>query len=169
MKTRIEPDLRLIGSEEVDGPELLTPDAGSREDDSQNRSVHELFEQQVARVPTATAVIFGDECLTYQALNERANRLAHHLRANEVTTETLVGVCLRRSLEAVVALLAVTKAGGAYVPLDPDFPAERLAFMLKDTRVPVVVTDMPCARSLPGHCAKLVLLDSENRAISANN
>jgi amino acid adenylation domain-containing protein len=169
MKIGLEPDCVLIGSKRSERRELLSAEGRLPEDDSQNRPVHALFEQQVARVPESTAVIFGDERLTYQALNEKANRLAYYLRAQGVTTETLVGVCLRRSLQAVVALLAIIKAGGAYVPLDPEYPAERLAFMLNDTRVPVLVTDTLCARSLPGHQAKLVMLDSEDRAISANN
>lgn len=111
--------------------------------------VHELFEQQVVRVREATAVICGDQRLSYRALNEQANRLARYLAELGVTSETLVGICLRRSIETVVALLAVLKAGGAYVPLDPEYPVERLAFMIADTRGRLVVTDTACVGSLP--------------------
>jgi amino acid adenylation domain-containing protein len=123
--------------------------------------VHELFEQQVARVGEATALICGDQRLTYHALNEQANRLARYLAERGVTNETLVGICLRRSIETVVAMLAVLKAGGAYVPLDPEYPSQRLAFMIADTRAKVVITDTACVGSLPADCAKPVLLDAE--------
>ncbi len=118
-------------------PEVAGASAAARDPASRganvdlNFTVAELFEQQAARIPDAIALLCGDARLTYRELNEQANRLAHYLRARGVTTETVVGICLRRSLETVVALLAVVKAGGAYVPLDPDYPAERLAFMLQ--------------------------------------
>jgi non-ribosomal peptide synthetase component F len=95
-----------------------------------DRCIHELFQAQAARTPGAVAVRFEEESLTYRELNERANRLAHHLRGLGVGPEVRVGVLMERSLEMVVALLAVLKAGGAYVPLDPAYPADRLAFML---------------------------------------
>src|SRR6185369_6982446 len=94
--------------------------------------VHELFEQQVAATPWRPAVIFGDERVTYQALNERANRLAHYLRRLGVRAETRVGGLLERSVELVVALLGTLKSGGVYVPLDASHPAERLQYMAAD-------------------------------------
>ena len=97
-----------------------------------DRCIHQLFEAQVERSPGATALVYEDQQLTYGELNARANRLAHHLRSLGVGPGVLVGVCLERSLELVVGLLAILKAGGAYVPLDPSYPAERLAFMLQD-------------------------------------
>ena len=100
----------------------------------QDRCIHQLFEEQVARTPEAVAVVFEDEQLTYGELNARANRLAHHLRGCGVGPEVLVGLCLERSPEMVVGLLGILKAGGAYVPLDPAYPQERLAFMLEDAR-----------------------------------
>ena len=87
-----------------------------------DRCIHELFEAQAARTPGAVAVRFEEESLTYAELNERANRLAHHLRGRGVGPEVRVGICLERGLEMVVAILAVLKAGGAYVPLDPGLP-----------------------------------------------
>ncbi|HEU4562407.1 MAG TPA: amino acid adenylation domain-containing protein, partial [Longimicrobium sp.] len=103
------------------------------------RCIHELFEAQAARTPGAVAVRFEETSLTYAQLNARANQLAHHLRGHGVGPEVRVGVLMERSLEMVVSLLAVLKAGGAYVPLDPGLPAERLAYMLDDSAVPLVL------------------------------
>ncbi|MDB4951628.1 MAG: Malonyl CoA-acyl carrier protein transacylase [Gemmatimonadetes bacterium] len=101
--------------------------------------IHQLFEAQAAATPDAEAVLDGDERLTYRALNERANRLAHHLRRLGVAPEARVAVCVERSAGMVVATLAVLKAGGAYVPMDPGYPAERLGFMLADCGAPVLL------------------------------
>ena len=92
------------------------------------------------RTPDAIAVVFEAEQLTYGELNRRANQLAHHLRALGVGPEVVVAICLERSLEMVIGLLGILKAGGAYLPLDPAYPKERLAFMLKDAQVPVLLT-----------------------------
>ncbi|WP_038243176.1 non-ribosomal peptide synthetase, partial [Xenorhabdus bovienii] len=118
-------------------------------DISLNCCIHELFERQVEKTPDAVAVRFGEQSLSYAELNRRANQLARFLREDlHVGPDTLVGVCVERSIEMVVALLAVLKAGGAYVPLDPHYPAERLDYMLHDAAprallshgaVPVVV------------------------------
>ena len=102
---------------------------------------HHLFEEQVERTPDALAIESEEERLTYRELNARANQLARHLQALGVGPETLVGICLKRSTEMVVALMGVMKAGGAYLPLDPEYPTERLALMLADAQVPVVVTE----------------------------
>ncbi|HEX8664547.1 MAG TPA: non-ribosomal peptide synthetase [Beijerinckiaceae bacterium] len=101
---------------------------------------HELFERQVVRSPDAVAVVSGER-LTYRELNERANRIAHHLGRRGVGRETLVGVCLERSPDMVAALLGVWKAGGAYVPLDPAYPPDRLSFMVEDADVRVLIAD----------------------------
>ncbi|HEX2093879.1 MAG TPA: amino acid adenylation domain-containing protein, partial [Longimicrobiaceae bacterium] len=105
------------------------------------RCIHELFEVQATRTPGAVAVVYEGEALSYAELNERANQLAHYLRRHGVGPEVRVGICLERGPELVVALLAALKAGGAYVPLDPRYPAERLAFMLADADVAVLVTE----------------------------
>jgi amino acid adenylation domain-containing protein len=128
-------------------------------------TVHAWFEEQAARNPEAIALIMGAQRITYGEVNERANRLARHLAVLGVGNEALVGVCLRRSFDLVVALLAVLKAGGAYVPLDPDYPAERLEFMLRDTLASVVITDSSCSERLPRQIAKLLLVDREAAAI----
>ncbi len=105
-----------------------------------NKCIFELFESQAERNPEAIALVFESERLTYKELNKRANQLAHHLRKLGVGPEVLVGICLERSVEMVVALLATLKAGGAYVPLDPAYPKERLEFILEDTQAQVLLT-----------------------------
>ena len=105
-----------------------------------DQCIHQLFEEQVERTPEAVAVVFGDEELTYRELNARANQLAHYLIKQGIGPEVLVGICVERSLEMVVGLLAILKAGGAYVPLDPNYPAQRLAFILEDAQVKLILT-----------------------------
>ena len=108
----------------------------------------------------------GDESLSYGELNARANRLAHHLIGLGVGPEILVGICLERSIELVVALLGVLKAGGAYLPLDPDYPQARLAFMLQDSRASVLLTQEYGLSRLPQHEAVIVDLDGKRDAIA---
>lgn len=105
-----------------------------------DRCIHELFEDQVAAHPEAVALTCGDVSLTFEELDERANRLASHLQSLGVGPEVRVGICLHRSAEAVIAVLAALKAGGAYVPLDPDYPPARRAFTVEDASIDVVVT-----------------------------
>src|SRR4028119_2283484 len=104
------------------------------------KCIHQLFEAQVDRTPDAVAVVFEHESLTYRQLNSRANSLADHLQALGVGPDVLVGICMERSLEMVVGLLGILKVGGAYVPLDPAYPTERLALMLEDTQISVLLT-----------------------------
>lgn len=104
------------------------------------RCVHELFEAQAARTPDAVAIRFEKDLLTYAQLNVRANQIAHWLQEHGVKPDKLVGLCVERSLDAVVALLGILKAGGAYVPLDPAFPKERLAQILEDSQPEVMIT-----------------------------
>ncbi|HEV2756821.1 MAG TPA: amino acid adenylation domain-containing protein, partial [Actinomycetota bacterium] len=130
--------------------------------------IHELFEARVREDPGAVALAFGDREVSYDELNRRANRLAHHLAGKGVGPDVPVGVCIGRGPDLVVALLAVLKAGGAYVPLDPQYPAERLSFMLEDTAAPVVVTIMTLAQRLGPTDADLVLLDADRDVISTS-
>jgi len=104
-----------------------------------DKCVHQLFEAQVERSPDAVAVLFEDQQLTYRELNAKANQLAHYLQKLSVKPEVLVGICVQRSLEIVVELLGILKADRAYVSLDPAFPEQRLAAMLEDSQVPVLV------------------------------
>ncbi|WEF35134.1 non-ribosomal peptide synthetase [Pseudoduganella chitinolytica] len=121
--------------------------------------VHATFEQQAAAHPGRIAVELGDEVLTYRALNERANRLASHLRDLGVGPDQRVAVCAERSLEMVVAIIATLKAGGAYVPLDPAMPDERLARMLADSRPVALLTQRSLTARLDAGAAAIVLLD----------
>ena len=127
----------------------------------------ELFAAQAAKTPDAVAVVFEDTSLTYSELDARSNQLAHHLRAFGVGPEVVVGLCVERSLEMLVALLGILKAGGAYLPLDPDYPAERLAFMLEDARATLLLTHSALIDRLPAHDARVVRLDAEWSAIAA--
>ena len=129
-------------------------------------TIHELFEAQVERTPEALSVIFEDKHLTYQDLNQCANQLAHYLQKSGVGPEVRVGICMERSIEMIVGLLGILKAGGAYVPLDPTYPAKRLAFMLQDAQVPVLLTQQRLVEGLPEHQAEVVCLDTDWLAIS---
>jgi amino acid adenylation domain-containing protein len=132
--------------------------------------VHELIEAQASRTPEAPAVSFAGATLTYRQLDERATRLARHLRRLGVGADARVGLCLERSAELVVALLAILKAGGAYVPLDPSHPAERLAMILADGGVAVLVTEERLLATLPAVAAATVLcLDRDAAGISAES
>ncbi|MEV7190168.1 AMP-binding protein, partial [Kitasatospora sp. NPDC093102] len=128
-------------------------------DYADDTTIHRLFEEQAARTPDAPAVVHHDTTLTYRQLNERANRLAHHLIDQGVTTDTLVAICLDRGVDMITALLAVLKAGGAYVPLDPDTPATRLAFMLEESATPLVLTHSRLVPRLAHTGTPLVPLD----------
>jgi amino acid adenylation domain-containing protein len=122
--------------------------------------IHQLFEAQMQRTPDAVAVIFENERLTYRELNSKANQLAHYLQKLGVGPEVLVGVCVERSLEMLVGLLGILKAGGAYVPLDPAYPQERLAFMIQDSQVKVLLTQERLRTRIPEQEAQVVCLDT---------
>lgn len=123
--------------------------------------LHRWFARQANRTPDALAVTCAGQALTYQELDRQANRLAHHLIRSGVGPDTLVGLCLDRSLEMVVAILAVLKAGGAYLPIDLSYPADRLAFMLEDARAPVLLTQRSLLEALPPTPAHIVLVDAD--------
>ncbi|WP_199322108.1 non-ribosomal peptide synthetase [Leptolyngbya sp. FACHB-321] len=121
--------------------------------------LHQWVEAQVERTPDAIAVSFEGQQLIYQELNQRANQLAHYLQTLGVQPDVLVGLCVDRSLEMVIGLLAILKAGGAYVPFDPSYPSERLAFMLDDAQVPLLLTQAHLVDRLPPHQAQMLCLD----------
>jgi amino acid adenylation domain-containing protein len=130
--------------------------------------LHELFEAQVARTPSAEALVWLDQRLTYDELNRRANQVAHHLRAAGVGPDVLVGLCLERSIELLVGLLGILKAGGAYVPLDPTYPVDRLLTILDDAGAKVIVT-AEHLRGLFGdrlEGRRLICLDADAERIS---
>ncbi|RKG98938.1 amino acid adenylation domain-containing protein, partial [Corallococcus sp. CA053C] len=122
---------------------------------------HQLFEAQVARTPDAPAVSTGDTTLSFRELDARANQLAHHLRSLGVGPETRVGLCVERSFDLPIGILAVLKAGGAWVPLDPSYPAERLAFMLADSAVQVLLTQAPLRDVVSMRDGVVVCLDTD--------
>ena len=126
-----------------------------------DRCIHELFEEQARATPDSVALMFGDAQLTYRDLDARAEQLALRLRRFDVGPGVLVGICAERSFEMVVGLLAILKAGGAYVPLDSGYPQERLAFMIEDTRVPVLLVQEALVGRLPEHGARVLLLDAD--------
>ncbi|MGH2343846.1 MAG: condensation domain-containing protein, partial [Chloroflexota bacterium] len=121
-----------------------------------DKRLHQLFEEQVTRTPDAPAVIFENTQLSYAELNARANQLAHHLIRLGVGPDHLVGLCVERSLDMVVGVLGILKAGGAYVPLDPSYPRDRLAFMLEDAQVIVLVTQAGARDALPSTTVPIV-------------
>ncbi|MFZ6029474.1 MAG: amino acid adenylation domain-containing protein [Chloroflexota bacterium] len=127
--------------------------------------LHTLFEEQTQRTPDAPALVYQAQVLSYQALNRRANQLAHRLQKLGVGPETLVGICMTRTPDLIVALLGVQKAGAAYVPLDPAYPPERIAFMLEDTRAPVLLTQQSLLPNLPPAQARSLCLDRDWDAI----
>ncbi|WP_141554456.1 non-ribosomal peptide synthetase, partial [Xenorhabdus kozodoii] len=126
----------------------------------QDAFIHQLFEAQAEQHPDSLAAVFEDHTLSYGELNRRANQLAHHLMALGVRPDDRVAICVERSLEMVVGLLAILKAGGAYLPLDPAYPAERLAYMLDDAKPGVLLTQTAQLSKLPAHAAAPVLLDT---------
>ncbi len=128
--------------------------------------IQHLFEQQVERAPQAVALCFGDQSLTYQELNQQANRLAHYLQRLGVGPDTLVGICIECSLDMVIALLGILKAGGAYVPLDPTYPHERLAFMLADSELTLLITQQHLTEKLPTHKARVIYLNTDKKLIA---
>ncbi|HEY0601332.1 MAG TPA: MupA/Atu3671 family FMN-dependent luciferase-like monooxygenase, partial [Herpetosiphonaceae bacterium] len=133
---------------------------------AQAACLHTLIERQVERTPDAIAVAFEEQQLTYAELNRRANQLAHHLRSLGVGPEQRVAICMKRSADLLVGLLAILKAGGAYVPLDPAYPAARLAFMLQDSAPTVLLTESRVAGQLPSTDARVVLLDRAAAALA---
>ncbi|HEX7771280.1 MAG TPA: condensation domain-containing protein, partial [Pyrinomonadaceae bacterium] len=135
---------------------------------ARQQTLHELFETQAAATPEAIALVYEAEQLSYRELNERSNQLAHYLRELGVGPETLVGLCCERSLELVVALLGVLKAGGAYLPLDPQYPHERLAFMVQDAGISLLLThtQVDGIEQWAGAQTRVIALEREWESIS---
>jgi len=145
---------------------LITPNA-TTSPFPDDRCLHELFEQHVAAAPERVAVVCTEGEITYAELDRRANRLAHHLRAQGVGPEVRVGLAVERSIDLPVGILGILMAGGAYVPLDPSYPEDRVAFMLHDARVALLVTTEPVAAKLPDPGCPVVRLDADRAAIES--
>ena len=127
-----------------------------------NQCVHQLFEEQVKKTPNALAVVYENQSLTYRQLNQKANQLAHHLQNLGVQPDSLVSICLERSLEITIAILAILKAGGACVPIDPKYPHERINFILNDSQTKIIISQESLISSLPHTSAKhLIKLDQQ--------
>ncbi len=121
----------------------------------------QVFEQQVEHTPNAIAVVFDEKNLTYAQLNEKANQLAIYLKNQDIKQDNLIGLCLERSLDLVIAVLAILKAGAAYIPLDFAYPAERLAMMLEDSQASILLTQQHLLTHLPKTQAKIIFLDTQ--------
>ncbi|TCP59123.1 amino acid adenylation domain-containing protein [Tumebacillus sp. BK434] len=134
-----------------------------------DKTIPALFEEQVTLNADRPALSFGGTVLTYRELNERANRLAHALQKKGVGPDVLVGICMERSLELIIGLLGIVKAGGAYVPLDPAYPKERLAYMLEDSAVGVLLTQEKLLAELPAHGADVICLDRDWPQVAAES
>jgi amino acid adenylation domain-containing protein len=132
-----------------------------------DQCIHHLFEAQAARTPEAVALVYRDTRLTYRDLNARANQLARHLRSRGVGRGLLVGVCIERSIETIVALLGILKAGAAYVPLDPAYPPARIAYMLQDCRAPVLLTVRRLVDRAPKEGTEVVCVDTLPDSVAA--
>jgi myxalamid-type nonribosomal peptide synthetase MxaA len=131
----------------------------------------ELFEQQVIKTPNALAVAFEDQCLTYAELNGKANQLARFLQQHGIVADSLVGLCVERGLNMMIAMLGILKAGGAYLPLDPNYPEQRLVYMLEDSQAAIVLTQQSLAALLTKMSSNTVIvcLDSDWQSISTYN
>ena len=141
--------------------QLLVEWNNTAADYPQDQCIHQLFETQVEKTPDAVAVVFEEFSLTYRQLNVQANQLAHHLISLGVGPETLVGLCVERSLDMLVGLLGILKAGGAYVPLDPTYPQKRIAYAFSDAQTSVLLTQKHLLARLPEHDGVVICLDRD--------
>jgi non-ribosomal peptide synthetase component F/thioesterase domain-containing protein/acyl carrier protein len=161
--------------QDVAGISILSPDERNRLFEEWNNTkvdfpaakcVHQLFEEQAAKTPDAAAVVYKGKSLTYREFNERCNQMAHRLQKEGVEVETLVGVCLHRSLDMLVAVMGALKAGGAYVPLDPSFPKDRISYMVENSECSVILTDKDLKDGLGPVNANVITVDTEWNDIS---
>jgi len=157
-------ELSLLTASEQE--QLLFKFNQTRVDYPQDASLHQLFEQQVKLTPDSLALISESEEVTYRQLNHRINQLAHYLQKQNVTKETLVALCLERSVDMVVGILAILKAGGAYIPLDPSYPVERLNLMLSDSQASLLISKQEILEKLSLSAAKTVCLDIQKEEIA---
>ena len=160
---------RLVMLSDAELRQLLVDWNNSSRDYPRDACIHRIFEAQARATPAAVAVSSEDGEMTYAELNQRANRLARHLRKVGIGGDRLIGICTDRTPEMVVGLLAILKSGGAYVPLDPGYPRERLAFMLEDMRAAVLITEEGFLNRLPELAARVVCLDRDHLEIAGQS
>ncbi|MDZ8055345.1 MAG: non-ribosomal peptide synthetase [Aulosira sp. ZfuVER01] len=160
-------DLPLLTANEQQ--QLLIEWNDTKREYAENKCFHELFAAQVEKTPDAIALVFEQKQLTYRELNTQANQLASYLQQLGVLPDSLVGICVERSLEMIVALLGIFKAGGAYLPLDPSYPQERLQFMLEDTKVSVLVTQQKFVELFGNAAISVVYLDRDREIMASQS
>ena len=160
-------DLRMLT--DAESRQLVVDWNRTATDYPRDASIHTLFETQARQSPDAVAVAFGDEQLTYQELNWRANQVAHYLSGLNLQSAPLIAISMDRSLDLVVGLLGILKTGRAYLPLDPEHPAERLDYMLRDTQVAVVLTSERITARFMAHGVHAIALDAEREQIAAQS
>ena len=158
-------ELRMLTNEEEH--QLLVEFNDTKVDYPKDKTIVDLFEVQSAKTPDANAVVFEEEHLTYKELNERANQLAHYLRSMGVKEETLVPICIERSLEMIIGILGILKSGGAYVPIDPEYPEDRINFMLEDSNAKVVLTSSKSCQKLPA-VKDLTIIELDSQWVNIN-
>src|ERR1044071_2709243 len=151
---------------EAEAHQLLVEGKGARQDRACSGDVIAMFEKQVEQTPDARALSFEDASLTYTELNRRANQLAHYFIRQGVRSESHVAICLERSVDSAIGLLAILKAGGVYVPLDPAYPRERIAQMMQDLNAPFLISTESLMPRLPALGARAILLDAERENIA---
>ena len=160
------PKSRMLG---VERHQLLVEWNDTRRDYPRDKCAHQLFEEQVIKTPEAFAIVFQDQFVTYSELNYRSNQVARFLTGLGVGTETLVGLFINRSIEMVVGLLGVLKAGAAYVPLDPSYPADRISFMLRDSKIRVVLAEQELSEQLHSCNVAVIHLDTDWKRIASEH
>jgi amino acid adenylation domain-containing protein len=162
------PDLDLANLpllSEVEADRILVEWNDTQLDFGTDECIHQLFETQVEQTPDRVAVVFESEQITYRELNNRSNQLAHYLKTLGITVDVLVGICVDRSIDMIVGILGILKAGGAYVPLDPTYPHERLALIVADAGMSVMITQSQLIEKLPIYQGRVVCLDIDLPAI----
>ncbi|NET65460.1 MAG: amino acid adenylation domain-containing protein [Moorea sp. SIO1G6] len=156
--------LPLMTQKELD--QILVEWNDTITDYPKDKCIHQLFEEQVEKTPDAIAVVFEEQKLTYSQLNSKANQLAHYLQKLGVVPEMLVGICVERSVEMVVGLLAILKAGGAYVPLDQNYPTSRLNYMIEDAQLSILLTQQKWQHHLSETIETVICLDTDEEIIN---
>ncbi|WP_293116829.1 non-ribosomal peptide synthetase [Okeania sp. SIO1I7] len=149
--------------------QLLVAWNDTKTDYPTDKCIHELFETQVEQNPDAIAVVFAEQSLTYSELNNKANQLAHYLQKLGVKAEVLVGICVERSVEMVVGLLAILKAGGVYVPLDPSYPRSRLNYIISDSQISILLTQEKWLNNLTKTATQIICLETDEEIINQHS